>query len=137
LAESEGAWLIVFGSDYRTPPGHVEPGTSAQRLLDGGSVAVAIAAAGIRAQSDGAIKTIAVPLAGPANDAARATASALAERLGASVVEGSADGVDLIVVGSAPGAPAGRIVIGGDVRVELDRARGSVLVLPAGASPLA
>ena len=137
LAESEGASVIVFGSDYRTPPGHVEPGTSAQRLLDGGSVPVAIAAAGLRAQPDGAIKTIAVPLAGPANDAARAAASALAERLGASVVDGHADGIDLIVVGSAPGAPAGRIVIGGDVRVELDRARGSVLVLPAGASPLA
>ena len=42
-------------SDYRTPPGHVEPGTSAQYLLDGGSVAVAIAAAGLRTQLDGAI----------------------------------------------------------------------------------
>src|SRR5437764_1904152 len=42
LAEREGASLIVFGSDYRTAPGHVEPGTSAQHLLDGGLVAVAI-----------------------------------------------------------------------------------------------
>ncbi|MGP0052860.1 MAG: universal stress protein, partial [Solirubrobacteraceae bacterium] len=41
LAESEGASVIVFGSDYRTTPGHVEPGTSAQHLLDGGTVAVA------------------------------------------------------------------------------------------------
>lgn len=135
LAEEEGASMIVFGSDYRTPPGHVEPGTSAQRLLEGGSVPVAIAAAGLRTKPDGAIETIAVPLAGPHNDAARATAAALAEKLGASVVEPRADGVDLIVVGSAPGAPEGRIVIGGDVRAELDRARGSVLVLPGGASP--
>lgn len=132
LAESEGASVIVFGSDYRTPPGHVEPGTSAQQLLEGGAVPVAIAAAGLRAQPDGAIETIAVPIAGPHNDAARATASTLAEKLGATVVEPRADGVDLIVVGSAPGAPEGRIVIGGDVRNELDRARGSVLVLPAG-----
>jgi nucleotide-binding universal stress UspA family protein len=137
LAEEEGASMILFGSDYRTPPGHVEPGTSAQRLLEGGGkVPVAIAAAGLRTKPDGAIETIAVPLAGAHNDPARATASALAEKLGATVVEPRADGVDLIVVGSAPGATDGRILIGGDVRNELDRARGSVLVLPAGTSPL-
>jgi hypothetical protein len=45
LAEREGASLIVFGSDYRTAPGHVEPGTSAQHILDGGTVPVGIAAA--------------------------------------------------------------------------------------------
>ena len=55
LAESESASVVVFGSDYRTAPGHVEPGTSAQHLLDGGSVAVAIAAAGLRTQLDGSI----------------------------------------------------------------------------------
>jgi len=136
LANSEGASLIVFGSDYRTSPGRVEPGTSAQQLLDGGSVAVGIAAAGLRTQLDDTIKSIAVPIAGPTNDVARATAGALAEKLGATVVEPRADGVDLIVVGSQPNAPQGRIVIGGDVRSELDRARGSVLVLPAGPSAL-
>ena len=36
LAAVEGASVIVFGSDYRTPPGRVEPGTSAQNLLEGG-----------------------------------------------------------------------------------------------------
>jgi nucleotide-binding universal stress UspA family protein len=136
LAESEGASIIVFGSDYRTSPGRVEPGTSAQFLLEGGSVPVAIAAAGVRTNPDATIETIAVPLAGPDNDVARATATALAEKLGASVVEPRADGVDLIVVGSKPGATEGRISIGGDVRSELDRARGSVLVLPAGSSAL-
>jgi hypothetical protein len=40
--------------------------------------------------------------------------------------------VDLIVVGSQPGAPAGRVVLGGDVRNELNSARSSVLVLAAG-----
>jgi hypothetical protein len=44
--------------------------------------------------------------------------------------------VDLIVVGSQPEAPAGRVVVGGDVRTELDNARSPVLVLPAG-SPIA
>src|SRR5437763_6302172 len=32
LAESEGASVIVFGSDYRITPGHVEPGATAQYL---------------------------------------------------------------------------------------------------------
>ena len=135
LAEREGASAVVFGSDYRTPPGHVEPGTSAQYLLEGGSVAVAIAAAGLRTQLDGAIRSIAVPLAGPTNDVARETARSLAAKLGATVRDSSAEPADLIVVGSQPGAPAGHVVIGGDVRNELNSARSSVLVL-AGGVPL-
>lgn len=132
LAESESASLIAFGSDYRTAPGHVEPGNTAQHLLDGGSVAIAIAAAGLRARANVPITSIAVPIAGPHNDVARETAVALADRLGASVVESRTDPVDLIVVGSQPDAPSGRVALGGDVRNELDRARASVLVLPAG-----
>src|ERR1700727_1258358 len=72
LAQREGAAIIVFGSEYRTPLGRAEPGTSAQRLLEGGSVAIAVAAAGLRANPDRAIRTIAVPFAGPINDDARA-----------------------------------------------------------------
>ena len=133
LAAEQRASLIVVGSDYRTPPGHVEPGTSAQHLMDGGTVGVAIAAAGLRTDPDGTIGSIAVPLAGPINDVARQTANSLAERLGATVVDSSSEAVDLIVVGSQPDAQAGHVVIGGEVRTELDNARGSVLVLPAGA----
>src|SRR5579872_1498367 len=55
LAESENASAVVFGSDYRTTPGHVEPGTSAQHLLDGGSIAVGIATAGLRTRQEVAI----------------------------------------------------------------------------------
>ncbi len=135
LAGELGASVIVFGSDYRTPPGRVEPGTSAQHLMDGGPVAVAIAAAGLRTAPAAAIRAIAVPLAGPVNDEARSTANALAGRLGASVVDSPSEEVDLIVVGSQPDAPRGHVVIGGEVRTELDRARSSVLVLPAD-SPL-
>jgi nucleotide-binding universal stress UspA family protein len=131
LAESEGASVIVFGSDYRTAPGHAEPGNTAEHLLDGGPVAIAVAPAGLRTNLDGSIETIAVPVAGPRNDAARATAHALAEKLGASVVEPGAGDVDLIVVGSKPGAPSGRVVLGGEERSELARARSAVLVLPA------
>jgi hypothetical protein len=132
LAEAEVAAAVVFGSDYRTSPGHAVPGTSAQHMLDGGSVAVAIAPAGLRARPGASIRSIAVPLAGPTNDLARRTARALAERLGAEVVESRGQPVDLTVVGSGPGAPEGRIVIAGDVRSELDSARSSMLVLPAG-----
>ncbi len=131
LAESEGASLLVFGSDYRTAPGHVEPGTSAQHLLDGGSVAIGIAAAGLRTQLGATVGSIAVPLAGPMNEVARETAGALADKLDARVVRSPEEAVDLIVVGSAPEAPAGHNVIGGDVRAELNNARSSVLVLPA------
>lgn len=131
LARSESAALIVFGSDYRTAPGHVQPGTSSQQLLDGGSVPVAIATAGLRTRLDGAIRSIAVPLAGPHNDVARQSARELADRLGAEVVETGHGPIDVIVVGSQPGASPGRIVVGGDVRGELDRSLSSVLVLPA------
>jgi nucleotide-binding universal stress UspA family protein len=131
LAESEGASLIVFGSDYRTAPGHVDPGASAQYLLDGGPVAIALASAGLRTRLEGTIRSIAVPIAGPRNDAARTTARALAENLEATVKHSQEEPVDLIVVGSQPGAPAGHIVVGGDVRAELNNARSSVLVVPA------
>jgi hypothetical protein len=49
LAEAEGASIIVFGSDYRTPSGHAEPPTSAQRILEIGAIGIAVAATGLRA----------------------------------------------------------------------------------------
>ena len=131
LAESEGASVVVFGSDYRTTPGHVEPGTSAQHLLDGGSVAVAIAAAGLRTQLDGAI--IPSPCPRRPDERRRPRDRGRAGReLGATLREARAEPVDLIVVGSQPRAPAGHVVVGGDVRNELNSARSSVLVLAAG-----
>ncbi|HEX3801916.1 MAG TPA: hypothetical protein VHV75_03660 [Solirubrobacteraceae bacterium] len=131
LAEQLGASIIAFGSDYRTPLGRAEPGTSAQRLLENGTVAIAVAAAGLRAKPESSIKSIAVPFAGPINDDARATAQSLAVKLGGEVVGASADAIDLIVVGSQEGAPKGRVVVAGEVRNELNSARSSVLVLPA------
>jgi nucleotide-binding universal stress UspA family protein len=128
LADAQGAALIVFGSDYRTPPGRVEPGSSAQQLLQGGPVAVAVAAAGLRASDKRAIETIAVS---PSEDdfAPQRTAGALADALGAEVmIEEEAD-IDLIIVGSAPSAPPGRIALSGATRSRLDSARSSVLVL--------
>jgi nucleotide-binding universal stress UspA family protein len=131
LADAEHASVIVFGSDYRTPPGRAEPGTSAQRLLEGGSVAIAVAAAGLRSLRDAQIRSIAIStVAG--DTAARETADGLAAKLGASIVDlGGAD-VDLIVVGSQPAASSRRITLSGSTRTMLNAARGSVLVVPSG-----
>ena len=132
LAEAEHASVIVFGSDYRTPPGRAEPGNSAQRLLEGASVAIAVAAAGLRSLTEAQIGSIAVaPSDG--DTTARETAEALAERLGAELVELGAAGTDLIVVGSPPNASTRRITLSGATRTMLNSARGSVLVLPSGA----
>lgn len=129
LAEAEQASVIVFGSDYRTPPGRAEPGTTAQRLLEGGSVAIAVAAAGLRTQADSGIQTIAVAAAGE-DTTAGDTAEALAGTLGAEIVE-LGPPVDLIVVGSQPSSSR-RITLSGSTRTLLNTARGSVLVLPSG-----
>jgi nucleotide-binding universal stress UspA family protein len=128
LAETEGAALIVFGSDYRTPPGHAEPGNTAQHMLEGAPVAIAVAAAGLRTDKEGGIGSVSVA-AGNADTAAIDTAKALAETLGASL-NGGEGAADLYVVGS-PG-PTGRIGLSGLTRTQLNSARGSVLVVPHG-----
>jgi nucleotide-binding universal stress UspA family protein len=131
LASSEGASLIVFGSDYRTPPGHAEPTTSAQRLLEIGGIGIAVAAAGLRDDPHASIDSIAVP-AVVEDDSAKQTAETLGQTLGATVRAADAADADLIVVGSQPGAPAGRVVLSGSARTMLDASRGSVLVVPSG-----
>jgi nucleotide-binding universal stress UspA family protein len=130
LAEKQGAAMIVFGSDYRTAPGRVEPGTTAQGLLEGGPVAIAVAPAGLRTSPDLAIRSIAVS-APDGDGAAAATAEALASKLGAEIV-GSDGGADLIVVGSQPTAPEGRVALSGVTRSQLDDRRGAALVVPYG-----
>jgi nucleotide-binding universal stress UspA family protein len=128
LAEREDASIIVFGSDYRITPGHVEPGATAQSLLEGGPVAIAVAPAGLRTIRDSTIKTIAV--ASPDGDGMVAnTAQSLADKLGATLV-GAEQKPDLLVVGSQPGAPPGRIALSGPTRGQLNSARSAVLVLP-------
>lgn len=129
LAATEGASVIVFGSDYRTPPGNVAPGTTAQHLLEGGPVAIAVAPAGLRTAADAAITSVSLS-AGEADPAAEETVSALAAKLGASVAADGA-GTELIVVGSQAGAGAGRIVLSGAARARMESARGPVLFVPS------
>jgi nucleotide-binding universal stress UspA family protein len=121
----------VFGSDYRTPPGRAEPGTTAQRLLEGGSVAIAVAAAGLRSLGDASIRSIAVAAA-DGDSAAIQTAEVLAGKLGAEIVDFGPPAIDLIVVGSQPSASSRRITLSGATRTMLNAARGSVLVIPSG-----
>jgi nucleotide-binding universal stress UspA family protein len=131
LATTEGAKLILFGSDYRTAPGSVEPGGSAQGLLEGSPVAIGVAAAGLRTRADQKIETISV--AGGADGAAHETAEALAAALGARIIEGGGN-ADLILVDSQSNGPEGRIALGGSTRAQLDSAHVSVIVLPRGSA---
>lgn len=129
LATDQRAELIVFGSDYRTAPGKVQPGGSAQGLLEGGTVAIAVAAAGLRVNADARIATVSV--AGERDGAAAATAASLADAVGAQLLDGRGD-ADVIVVDSRPGASVGTVALDGATRAHLDSARGSVIVVPRG-----
>lgn len=134
LAAAEEAKVLVFGSDYRTTPGWAEPGNTAQRLLEGARVAIAVAQAGLRTRLGAPIGAIAVAppdSQGPASDVARE----LAAQLQATAVS-NGSGADLIVVASPPGGRAGRLSLSGAARTALNSARGSVLVVPAGVSSL-
>jgi nucleotide-binding universal stress UspA family protein len=131
LAKAEEASLVVFGSDYRTPPGSVEPGGSAQHLLEGAPVAVAVAPAGLRASPDGAISSVAL-FADETDGAAGDTVDVLAARLGAEKVAPGERGVGLLVVGSQLSAPEGRIALSGAARSFLSSVRCPVVVVPRG-----
>lgn len=131
LAGAEGASIVVFGSDYRTPPGHAEPPNSAQRLLEIGGTAVGVAASGLRAEAPEAIATIAV-VSPDGDETALRSAETIAGERGGQVVGLDGAGADLIVVGSQAGAPAGRVALSGAARTALDASRGSVLVVPSG-----
>jgi nucleotide-binding universal stress UspA family protein len=131
LASGQDAAMVVFGSDYRTSPGRVEPGQAAQQMLSGGAVPIAVAVAGLRADRDHTIHRIAVSGATGAG-APQRTAESLAAALGAEMTDAGDRDVDLIVVGSQPTGPEGRIGLSGATRNQLDSAHSSVLVLPRG-----
>ena len=134
LAADQGAKVIVFGSDYRTTPGWAEPGNTAQRLLEGAPVAVAVAQAGLRARLGARISSVAVaPVDAPG--LASVAGQELAAHLGAELVSNGSR-ADLIVVASPLGGRPGRLSLSGAARAALNSARGSVLVLPTGASSL-
>jgi nucleotide-binding universal stress UspA family protein len=133
LAEEEGADIIVFGSDYRTPPGHVAPQHSTQSLLESGPAAVAIAPAQYRSdRAAGGIRIHRIGLlAVPGDDATLATARALADSFGATLTRDEHQ-VDLLVVGSRIEAPHGQVMISAQAQNEIENATCPVLVVPRG-----
>jgi nucleotide-binding universal stress UspA family protein len=130
LAEQERADIIVFGSDYRTPPGRVAPQHSTQSLLECGPAAVAIAPADYRSDRAPRIHRIGL-LAIPGDDSTVATARALADSFGAMLTRDERQ-VDLLVVGSRLEAPHGQVLLSAQAQNEIEDARCPVLVVPRG-----
>ncbi len=130
LAEHEDADIVVFGSDYRTASGRVAPQRSAQHLLEGGSAAVAIAPANFRARRDHEVHTIGV-LAGAGDEAALMTARSLADALGARLTSAEPP-FDLLIVGSRPEAPEGRVMVTAQAQNAIEGSSAPVLVVPRG-----
>ena len=127
LAERENADVIVFGSEYRTAAGTVKPGISAHKLL-----------LGARRRSPWpppACASIPRSASTPSASSTRGTraaetAESLASALGASVVEFKEGGrVDLLVVGSRPEAPAGKVVLSASSDYAVEAATFPVLVV--------
>ncbi len=132
LAAEEQADIVVFGSDYRTAPGHVVPQHSTQALLEGGTTAVAIAPAGYHGEWAPRIRRIGL-LAIPGDDATLATARSLADSFGATLTRDEHQ-VDLLVVGSRSEAPTGRVMLSAQAQNEIENATCPVLVVPRGVS---
>jgi nucleotide-binding universal stress UspA family protein len=130
LAEQEEADIVVFGSDYRTAAGHVSPQASTGTLLEGGPAAVALAPANYRSERDRQIRRIGI-LAAPGDDATIETARALADRFDATLTRDERQ-VDLLVVGSRPEAPEGRVMISAQSQNAIEEATSPVLVIARG-----
>jgi len=130
LVEQEHADIVVFGSDYRTPPGRVAPQRSTQSLLECGPAAVAIAPAGYRTDRAPRIHRIGV-LAIPGDDSTLATARGLADSFGATLTRDERQ-VDLLVVGSRLEAPIGQVLLSAQAQNEIENANCPVLVVPRG-----
>jgi nucleotide-binding universal stress UspA family protein len=131
LAEREGADVIVFCSDSHTAKGHIAVGNSAQRLLEGGHTAIAIAPVGLAQQGDSA-QLRRIVTVGDADGGARATAEALARALGGTVEPVAREETDLIVFDSRPEAAPGELSLSSSASHLMEVANSSVLVVPRG-----
>lgn len=131
LAVTEDANMIVFGSEYRTAPGHVDPQASARRLLDGGPVAVALAPAGFAEQSDYRIETIAA-VSENGDPCARETAEGIANSLGGTIADRATRDANFLVVGSKPGTVTGRVTVSAAAEYLIELARCPVVLLARG-----
>jgi nucleotide-binding universal stress UspA family protein len=133
LAEKEGAGGIVFCSDSHTAKGHIAVGNSAERLLEGGPTAIAIAPAGLAEDSGAArVQRIVAVGDGEGEGGARATADALAAALGASVEPVVDESTDIVVIGSRPEAAPASVSLSASAAHLIEIATCPVLVVPRG-----
>jgi nucleotide-binding universal stress UspA family protein len=129
LAEQVGASVIAFCSDSHTAKGHIGVGNSAQRLLEGGRSAIAIAPVDL-AQAGGSIRRIVA--VGDADGGAEATARSLASALGASVAPVANEDADLLVIDSRADAEPGQVSLSSSATHLIEIATCPVLVLARG-----
>ncbi len=134
LAAQIGAEAIVFCSDSHTARGHVSIGNSAERLLEGGPVAVAIAPVGFADAGAGGVQRIVAVGEAGGDGSAQATAQALAGALGAEVVPVADESTDLLVIDSRKDATPGRVSISSSASHLVEIATCPVLVTPRGTS---
>ncbi len=131
LAESEGADVIVFCSDSHTAKGHVAIGNSAERLLEGGRTAVAIAPVDFAERDQaGALRRIVA--VGDGEGGARQTALALARALSGEVAPVANEDADLLVIDSRAETEPGRVSVSASASYLIEVATCPVLVLPRG-----
>jgi nucleotide-binding universal stress UspA family protein len=130
LAQREDADVIVFGSEYRTAPGLLKPGIPAHKLLLGGPAAIAVAPSGLRSNPALSVNTIGLIEEG--DPTAAQTAASLAAALGAGVQEGAGGPIDLLVVGSRPESPQGKVTLSASSDYSVEAATCPVLVTPRG-----
>jgi nucleotide-binding universal stress UspA family protein len=128
LAASVGADVIVFCSDSHTAKGHVAVGNSAERLLEGGRTAVAIAPVDL----DGEAPIRQLVAIGEGDGGARQTAESLAGAFGGEVGPVVNNDTDLLVIDSRAEAGPGVVSISSSAAHLIDIATCPVLVLPRG-----
>jgi hypothetical protein len=129
LAQHEEADVIVFCSDSHTAPNKVSVGNSAQRLLDGGRFAIAIAPAGLAERGESTVSAVATT-EDPTDNSAKATAEGLAGALGASVVAAGDPSAQLLVVGSRPEAGEGQVALSAATLNQVENSTSAVLAVP-------
>lgn len=132
LAQRVGADAVVFCSDSHTAAGHIAIGNSAQRLLEGGTLAVAIAPSGYADRPQPRLQLIGLG-GDPQDPGAQATADALAAHTGATVTNVADESADLLVIGSRSEVEQGIVGISAAAENLIEElARCPVLVLPRG-----
>src|SRR4029077_7297035 len=101
-------------------------------LLLGGPSAIAVAPAGLHEDPSVSVATVGVIDEG--DPSARQPAESPAGALGAACAEYGSGSIDLLVVGSRPEAPEGRVVLSAKSDYAVEDARYPVLVIPRGVS---